>query len=290
MRIDAARPMAAWVAVLPTPDGPLLAPCGPLFDARTKALRGNWAAVVRAAASLPGGRTVLLAAGVAGPRRFDLGAGSELPPVDDPAEVADVAVAPLPDGRVVLAGAGPGGVHRWDAATGERLGRRPLVGPALRAVTAALRPGGVTLIACDDTALYRWDAATGEPLRPPQQTAAESLGGLALAPTGREMLVGGDWDGAVHRWDPHTGEELGAAIPVPAPARLAGCFAGRLDRPCALLLAADARYDTAVAVDLERGERIPIPAGTRAVFALDGETLAVLVHPGGQLTIEPLYG
>ncbi|WP_433617289.1 WD40 repeat domain-containing protein [Dactylosporangium sp. CA-139114] len=294
MRIDAARPMAAWVAVLATPDGPLLAPHGDggtrLFDARTKAARGTWPALARAAASLPG-RTLLLAAGVAGPRRFDLAAGAELPPVADRAEVWDVAVAPLPDGRVVLAGAGPGGLHRWDAATGARLGRPPLLGPPLRAVVPALRPGGVTLIGGgEDGTLYRADAAAGEPLRPPQPTAAPALQGLALAPTGREMLVGCDWDGSVHRWDPHTGDVIGEPIPVPAPARLAGCFAGRFDRPCALLLTAGDRYDAAVAVDLERGERVAVPARTRAVFSLDGVTLAVLVHPGGQLTAEPLYG
>ncbi|WP_432972949.1 WD40 repeat domain-containing protein [Dactylosporangium sp. CA-233914] len=294
MRIDAARPMAAWVAVLATPDGPLLAPHGDggtrLFDARTKTSRGTWPALPRAAASLPGGRTLLLAAGLAGPRRLDLATGVELPPVDDPAEVWDVAVAPLPGGRIVAAGAGPGGLHRWDAATGERLAAAPLLGPPLRAVVAALRPGGATLIAADDTALYRWDAATGEPLRPPQYTAAADLQGLALAPTGREMLVGCDWGGAVRRWDPHTGQPIGEPVPVPSPARLAGCFPGPRDRPCALLLAADARFDTAVACDLERGERIAIPARTRAVYTLDGRTLAVLVHPGGQLTVEPLYG
>ncbi|WP_433045240.1 WD40 repeat domain-containing protein [Dactylosporangium sp. CS-033363] len=286
MRFNAATPMAAWIAVVPTPDGPLLAPSGPLFDARTKTQRGSWPAMVRAAVSLPGGRTLLLASGVAGPRRFDLDAGAELPPVLDPAEVLDVAVA-----GTVIAGAGPTGVHRWDAATGERLGRRPLVGPSLRAITSVSRPGGgMTVIACDDTGLYRWDSATGDPVLPPQQTVASSLGGLALAPTGREMLVGCDWDGAVHRWDPHTGELSGAPIPVPSPARLAGCFVGRLDRPCALLLVAEGRYDTAVAVDLERGERIAVPGLARAVFSLDGEILVVLVHPGGELTLEPLFG
>ncbi|WP_433045229.1 hypothetical protein [Dactylosporangium sp. CS-033363] len=65
---------------------------------------------------------------------------------------------------------------------------------------------------------------------------------------------------------------------------------GRSDRPCALLLVADGRYDTAAAVDLERGERLAIPAAARAVFSLDGVTLVVLVRPGGELTIEPLFG
>ncbi|WP_433204751.1 WD40 repeat domain-containing protein [Dactylosporangium sp. CS-047395] len=286
MRFNAATPMAAWIAVVPTPDGPLLAPCGPLFDARTKARRGTWPAAVRSSLALPGGRTLLLAAGPTGPRRFDLAAGVELPPVLDPAEVLDVAVA-----GTVIVGAGPTGVHRWDAATGSRLGRRPLVGPSLRAVTVVSRPGGgSTVIACDETGLYRWDAATGEPVLPPQQTVGSSLEGLALAPSGREMLVGCDWDGFVHRWEPHTGAVIGSPIPVPSRARLAGCFVGRLDRPCALLLVADGRYDSAVAVDLERGERVAVPGLARAVFSLDGEVLVVLVHPGGELTVEPLFG
>ncbi|MER7276512.1 hypothetical protein ABT369_18920 [Dactylosporangium sp. NPDC000244] len=85
MRIDAARPMAAWVAVLPTPDGPLLAPHGDggtrLFDARTKAARGTWPALPLAAASDRAkrglsGRTLLLAAGVAGPAASWTPAGS----------------------------------------------------------------------------------------------------------------------------------------------------------------------------------------------------------------------
>jgi WD40 repeat protein len=293
VRIDAARPMAAWVAVLATPDGPLLAPHGDggtrLFDARTKAPRGTWPAVARASVSLAGGRTLLLAAGLDGPRRFDLTAGAELPPVADPAEVWDVAVAALPDGRVLLAGAGPGGLHRWDAATGARIGATPIIGPNLRAITAVQRPGGVTLIATDDSMLYRWDAATGGQLRPPQQTDATALAGLTVAPSTREMLIGCDWGGAVYRWDPHTGVPLGDPVPLPSPVRLAGCFRGPLERPCALLLAADGPFDAAVGVDLERGERIPLPAAARAVFTLDGRTLVALVHTGGQLTVEPLY-
>ncbi|WP_433045232.1 hypothetical protein [Dactylosporangium sp. CS-033363] len=86
MRFNAVTPTAAWIAVLPTPSGPL-------FDARTKTQRGTWPAMARAAVPLPDGRTFLLAAGLAGPRRFDLTAGVELPPVADPAEVLDVAAA-----------------------------------------------------------------------------------------------------------------------------------------------------------------------------------------------------
>ncbi|MFI5910546.1 hypothetical protein [Dactylosporangium sp. NPDC051541] len=185
------------VDVVPTPDGPLRVSDGRLVDAGTGVLRGVWAPAVRASVALPGGRTLLLAAGAAGPRRFDLAAGEELPPVTDPAEVWDVAAA-----GTVLAGAGPTGLHRWDAGTGRRLGPVALLGPPLRAITAVPRPGGgITLIACDATTLYRWDATTGASLLPPQPTAATSLTGLAPAPSLRPALIGYDASGVEHRWD-----------------------------------------------------------------------------------------
>ncbi|GAA3452698.1 hypothetical protein [Dactylosporangium matsuzakiense] len=185
------------IDVVPTPQGPLRCLDGRLVDAGTGALRATWSPVVRASVALPGGRTLLLAAGAGGPRRFDLDAGEELAPVRDPAEVWDVTAA-----GAVLAGAGPAGLHRWDVVAGTRLGSSSLLGPPLRAITAVPRPGGgITLVACDATTLYRWDAATGASLLPPQPTAATSLTGLAPAPSLRPALLGYDASGAVHRWD-----------------------------------------------------------------------------------------
>jgi WD40 repeat protein len=150
-----------------------------------------------AAATAPGGRTIVAGAHEQGISRYDLLSGEASPPAagEQASAIWDVTTATLPGGRVVAAGAGHDGlVYRWDAATGERIGaplsrHRAIV----KAVTTAVSAGGepVLISGSERGDVLRWDAATGAPTGEPLPGPVDDARYLAVArlPGGRQILA-----------------------------------------------------------------------------------------------------
>jgi WD40 repeat protein len=127
------------------------------------------------------------------------------------------------DGTWLAAGTSRGKIRLWDAASHSP---RPLSFQQEGAVTAvAIRPDGRRLATLSEAELRLWDPAAAQALvrRMPAATAA------AFTADGQVLLTGQE-DGTVSRWDGSTGDSLGPPWRVPASriAALAVSLDGRL--------------------------------------------------------------
>jgi WD40 repeat protein/class 3 adenylate cyclase len=187
-------------------------------------------------ATMPGGRVSaadwshtgqIATAGVDGVVRLSQGPDAQRPTAGlKVSGGVPVAVAISPDGRLVAAvtdtqsqfGFAPredGWLDVWDAGTGQRVIDRHL---HVGGTAVKFSPDGRTLaVGLDTDRVLLIDPESGRQPRSitsgPASDAVSALGFM----TGTELLVGG-FDGAVRRWDPSTGREIGQPVLVePAP-------------------------------------------------------------------------
>lgn len=255
-----------------------------------------------AAATVPDGRTIFVAAGEDGIARFEVLSGAAYPPTagEQPFTIWDVATARLPGGQVIIAGAGHDSlVYRWDAATGQPVGK-PLAGhrSSVKAVTTAASAGGrqVIISGCENGDVRRWDAATGAQIAGPLPGTLDAISHLAVVglPGGRQILACVDTY-ALHRWDLATGEPLGSPAVIGKWGELVATHADSQGTPTAFLWlpgegdgedAAERveqwRLDTDARIDVH------LPVTLRAVFDDPGRTWIVLGEPDGSLVIRLL--
>lgn len=187
-----------------------------------------------AAGTLPDGGPVLVSSGADGLiRRHEPVSGDEIGvPIRGCGRVVSLTVTLLDGRAVVCVLSSRGYVHRRDLFTGEPAGPRITTGwqPDGQAAwcfhgrMAVARTGaGGTIATCTDTRTVRlWDLASGEPrgrLGPAGLAEARSgrtagVAGLAAAylPDGTPLLVTGDRDGAVRRYDARNGRPSGVSL------------------------------------------------------------------------------
>jgi WD40 repeat protein/serine/threonine protein kinase len=162
----------------------------------------------------PDGKTIALVDND-GRRTRTLGSG---PPSTTPFRGAQLrhpgdkvlAVAFSPDSKVVLTGGADRTARLWESVQGKSVGEPLLHFVAVRAAAwsadgRVLATGGYDA-AGDRSEVRFWDGATREPLGAP--LAAGRVNALALSPDGT-MLVTGDTQGFVRRWDFATRQQRG---------------------------------------------------------------------------------
>jgi WD40 repeat protein len=137
--------------------------------------------------------------------------------------VEAVAAGRVGDRDIVVSGGWDDTVRLWDV-SGQPAGD-PMAGHSDRVTAIALGRVGernVVVSGSRDKTVRRWDAGTGRPLGQPLVGDAEpgvdgnlrgTIQAVALGRVGdRDIIVSGDWDGTVRRWDAATDEPLGAPI------------------------------------------------------------------------------
>ncbi len=248
---------------------------------------------------LPDGRRLLVSADDWGIHRMDLATGTTYPPT--PAErtgttLWDVTIVRLPDSRVVIAAAGHDGlVYRWDAATGASLGE-PMRGHpiSVKAITSATRTDTAVIVSgCEAGQIRRWNPATGEPVDGPLPGDIGMVTGLAtlVFADGRQIVVGVDFDGGLHQWDPWTGDTIRPQLDIPDRAGLIHAWIDCEETPWAALFAEDDdtgevsiqlwQLDDGAHID---GDLDPLLC---TVFRDADQLIAVTSHHDGSLLIAP---
>ena len=111
----------------------------------------------------------------------------------------------LPDGKTLLTTAQDKTVRLWDVATG-RLIRR-LWHPGTVSDVIVLPDGRCAATDCDDGYIRVWDLHTGEVTRRLVKHFVKSALILAVSPTGRSILAGGN-ESALYLWDVENGTEI----------------------------------------------------------------------------------
>jgi WD40 repeat protein len=224
---------AAAMAVVSADDGPLIVTGGRdgrlrRWDIRSGAAIGEpWMAHERGVhsitgAELPDGSPLIVSGGADGlVRCWDPATGAAYGSVIEKCGPA-IAIMPtrLPDGRtVVCVASGRGNVHRRDIVTGEPIGPRITTGwepgqhvQLRRGRFAAMDRFVATCV--DSRTVQVWDLVTGEPVGAPISGAEPIVAAIAMArrPDGTPVVVVGDSDGSVRRFDVRTGEMIGAPV------------------------------------------------------------------------------
>jgi WD40 repeat protein len=111
-----------------------------------------------------------------------------------------------PDGHRIVTGQLDGTLRQWDSATGKPVGA-PMKGTGMLTAVAFTHDGQTIASASSDGTMRLWNAATGAAINPNPQHV-ESLGGLAVSPSGK-ILTGGQND-TIQVWDPNSGQLLAA--------------------------------------------------------------------------------
>jgi WD40 repeat protein len=108
-----------------------------------------------------------------------------------------------PDGKTLYTGTRDGSTYYWDISTGKQLRRWSISGGSLLAMSADGRTLAGTYIGTltvNDLPQYTWRFRV--------ETGYDSPS-LAISPDGEIVFIG-DYDGNVHLWDAHQGQELSA--------------------------------------------------------------------------------
>jgi len=171
-----------------------------------------------------------------------------------------------PDGKTVAAGGEDGSVQRWSVADGKRLGTTECPVPLSYAPRAVQFTDNERVVAwgARGSVTVVWEAPSGK-LISPAGGHAGGVTGAGVTRDGREVLTAAS-DGAVIRWDPATGKELGTlALKYPGGGFAAG---GPVGGP--VTLSADGTR--ALAADsISRGLGVyDLPAGTQQ-FVIPGD-------------------
>jgi WD40 repeat protein len=274
------------------------------FDARTgvalgdryrPAVGGSFGLVSE---QLPDGRRLLVSADDRGIYRMDMATGISYPPTpgERPFALWDVTIVRLPDGRVVIAAAGHDRlVYRWDAASGVPWGE-PLRGHliSVKAITSAARADAAVIVSgCEAGQVRRWNPETGEPIGEPLPGDVGMVTGLAtiIFADGRQVVVGVDFEGGLHQWDPWTGETVRPRLDIPERANLIYAWVGHDEVPWAGIYVEDDdtgevslqlwRLDTGSYVEGD------LDAALRTVYRDGDQLMAVTSRRDGSLLVAP---
>lgn len=175
--------------------------------------------------TLPDGRPVVVSGGADRlVHRWDPLTGAELgAPISGCGRAAAIAITELPEGRgVICVLSTKGNIHRRDLLTGEPLGEQVRTGwqpgkyvsvcAGLLAAGSA-GDGGVIAACTAPQSVRAWDLASGALLWELPDMASKVTGlGIACLPDGAPVIVAGDSDGLVQRFDAASGRPLGKAV------------------------------------------------------------------------------
>jgi hypothetical protein len=145
---------------------------------------------------------------------------------------------------------------------------------------------------CEAGEVRRWDASSGLPIGGPLPGQVGMVSALTVIDGDEyQLLVCVDFDGGLHRWDPHTGEPAGPTVTIPCRARLLGTDVDSRGTPTVFLQVDDEetgververwRVDTGTKVDG------PWPDNLRALYRDENQLKMVLSGNDGTLTIRP---
>jgi WD40 repeat protein len=137
---------------------------------------------------------------------WDVPAGRELRPLDNPLPGRTSVVALSPNGRIAAAGYWDGTIRWWETATGKQT-CHVHAHPNRVSVLTFSRDGKVLASHEEsDGAIQLWDVATGDKLSSREGHQA-GVAALSIAPDGRTVATAGE-DHTVRLWSTTTGEEL----------------------------------------------------------------------------------
>jgi outer membrane protein assembly factor BamB len=150
------------------------------------------------------GRTLISAGRDRALRRWEVGTGREIAPLQKAGEGTPL-LASTVDGTMLATTVGEEGVVRlWDAVAAREL--RQLRGPAGRVAALTFSPDAVTLAAVSGNKILRWSVASGREL--PAIEGMPSPTVLAFSPDGRILASGSDGENTVRLWDAETGKPV----------------------------------------------------------------------------------
>jgi hypothetical protein len=242
-------------------------------------------------AHLPDGRALLVLGGN-GVRRLEIESGEELPSLSlhPDEQVLSVAMFARPDGQVLLFAGGARRIRCWDIGTGVPVGVP--VERGAEALAPVRRPGGgIILWAATGLELCAFDPFTGAVIRPPVAAFTDGVGELRLVDSadGRELLVGVDLAGCIHRWDPFTGAVEISVGNWDVPVELISVYHDPDGRPVGCVEYYDESEHPIQRLYLDTGARLhDLPTNTRAVYRDGDRYIRVSYGPHQTIVLKPL--